>query len=96
MSNQQPVGWRANVRGWLQTVEQRRQIYGLDLKTAAVQTQTAFPKNLIMVLVGQLFRGLAVWIVKSALLDAATGLGISVDAETLDLMANLGVTALTA
>jgi hypothetical protein len=44
----------------------------------------------------QIVRSLAVWLVKSAIRDAATGLGISLSDAELNVLADIAVDALTA
>jgi len=68
----------------------------VDLRTAASQYSNGFPKNMLLVLVSQIVRSLAVWLVKSAIRDAATGLGISLSDGELNVLADIAVDALTA
>jgi hypothetical protein len=92
----QLIGWRAQVKGWLQAVQQYRTSYGVDLRTAATQHVVSFPRNLILVFVSQAVRALAVWLIKLALRDAAAGLGISLTDAELDVLADVAVSALAA
>jgi len=68
----------------------------VDLRAAGNQHAAAFPKNLLLVIVSQVVRSLAVWFVKSAIRDAATELGISLSEEEGQLLASLAVDALAA
>lgn len=92
----QTVGWRLNVKVWLQSVLQHQRNFGVDLKSAASQNRGTFPRNFLIGLVAQLVRPLAVWLVKSALKDAASELNVTLDDETLDFLTEVAVTALMA
>jgi hypothetical protein len=90
----QAIGWRTRVKSWLQGVQQYRTSYGLDLRTAATQLGASFPRSVILVFVSRAVRTLAVWLIKLALRDAATGLGISLTDVELDVLAEVAVAAL--
>jgi len=87
-------GWRARIKAWLQNVEQYRRMYGVDYRTAAAQNQAAFPRNAAVLLMRQVASSLAVWIVKAALKDAASGLDISISDESLAILADVAVASL--
>ena len=92
----QSVGWRAQVKRWLLGVHQQASGSLTDLGTAARQHAGQFPRSLIVIILGQLLRALAVWIVKNALRDGATEIGISLNDEELSVIADIAVTALAA
>jgi hypothetical protein len=93
----QLVGWRARVRDWLAAViRQQNQSFHRDFAQAANQLKSVFPKSFWIALAAQIVKPLAVLIVKSALRDASSDLGYSLDAETLDFLANLAVDVLVA
>jgi hypothetical protein len=88
-SQHQPpaTGWRARVRNWLQAVDQDRRMYFPDLQVSAAQHAEEFPRNVLLVIVSQIFRSVAVWIVKSAISDAAAQLGILADVVVAEIAA---------
>jgi len=92
----QPVGWRARVGSWLQAVDQYQHMYFVDLRTSATQCASDFPKNMLLVILSQIFRSLAVWFVKSAIKDAATQLGVSLSDAEVNVLADVAVNALVA
>lgn len=97
-SQQQPqaIGWRARVRNWLQVVDQHRHMYFSDLRVSARQYAGDFPRNLLLVIVSQIFRSIAVWLVKSAIRDAASELGVSLSDAEVGVLADVAVDALAA
>jgi hypothetical protein len=93
----QLTGWHLKVRNWLQGVinHQQRTFYA-EFRRAAAENQGSFPKAILPILAAHLYRPLAIWLVKSALKQASTDLGITVDDPTLTFLADLGVDALMA
>lgn len=96
--NQQPqaVAWRARVGSWLQAVDHYHHMYFVDLRTSAAQCASDFPRNMLLVILSQIFRSLAVWFVKSAIKDAATQLGVSLSDAEVNVLADVAVNALAA
>jgi hypothetical protein len=90
----QTINWRAQVRNWLQSVDNHRRTFGVDLTTAAIQNRANFPKSTLVLFAGQILRSLATLIVKSALRDAATSLNMTLDDATLDALSDIVVTVL--
>lgn len=93
----QLTGWRARVHDWLALVIQRQnQIFQHDFAQAANELKGNFPKSFWIAVAAQFVKPLAVWIVKSALNDAAKELGISLSNTTLSFLSELAVDALIA
>lgn len=89
--------WRTQVQQWLASVRNHQAAHRrMDVVTAARQNQHSFPRSWLVVIVGQLFKGIAKWIVKTTLQDAASGLGIDLSQAELDVIAELGLDALLA
>jgi hypothetical protein len=93
----QLTGWHLKVRNWLQDVinHQQRMFYA-EFRRAAAENQGSFPKAILPIIAAHLYKPFAVWLVKSALKEAAADLGISIDDATLSFLANLAVDALMA
>jgi hypothetical protein len=98
MSSQQTqlTGWYLKVRNWLQAVLNRQRQLFANFELVARQQQAAFPRAVLPVIAAHLFRPLAVWLVKSALKEAADDLGITLDDQTLSFLADLAVDSLMA
>lgn len=93
----QLTGWRLKVRDWLELViNQQYQYLNAGFSDAAIDFKSQFPKSFLVMLAAQLVKPLATWLVKSALKDAATDLGISLNGATLDFLADLAVDAMVA
>ncbi len=60
------------------------------------RAEELFPKSFWVALAAQIVKPLAVWIVKSALRDAASDIGITLNDETLTFLSQLAVDALLA
>lgn len=86
--------WRTQVKQWLASVQNHRNAFVVDIKAAAEQNRGSFPRNLWLLLIGHLIRGLAVWLIKSALKDAADDLGVPLTADELDFIASVATDAL--
>jgi len=71
-------------------------MYFSDLRVWTAQYASEFPRNLFLVIVSQIFRSLAVWIVKSAHRDAATQLGISLSESEAGVLADVVVAEIAA
>lgn len=93
MTNRNPSSWRGRVQEWLAVVLQHRHAFGYDLRSAAIQVQSQFPKNSLVTVMAQVYRDLAVWFVKSAIREAATSMGVTLDDTELDFLADLAVMA---
>lgn len=93
----QLTGWRAQVRDWLALVIERQdQSFHRDFAQAAQELKGSFPNSFWIALAGQFVKPLAVWIVKSALNDAAKELGLTLSDATLSFLSDLAVDALIA
>lgn len=88
----QPFHWRQDVRQWLSEVLQYQRQSGLHFRTAASHCQQSFPSSELVLFAGQaVYKGIAVWAVKTALREAAASLGVTMDDETVDFLADLAV-----
>ena len=90
----QTISWRGRVRVWLQDVEQHRQMYGVDLHSAATNNRAMFPRNSALLLASEVIPALAKWLVKSALKDASTQLGLGLTDEAIDAVAAVVISSL--
>lgn len=92
LNKSQPFHWRQDVSQWLSRVFEYQRQSGLDFRIAASYCQQSFPTSGLVAFAGQaVYKGLAVWAVKTALRDAAVSLGVSLDDATVDFLADLGV-----
>ncbi len=85
------TGWRGQVAIWFQVVEQHRAWSGLPYPAVAAQYKQNFPRNLVLRIVSQLSRSLAMWVVKGAISDAAAAMGLSLDPAIVGGLADLAV-----
>lgn len=93
----QMTGWRLQVRYWLQIIRDHQlRPYLAEFRRSASEMQSDFPRALLPVLAAHIYRPLATWLVKAALKDAASDLGVTLDDPTLDFLADLAVDALLA
>jgi hypothetical protein len=58
---------------------------------AAQQSRSTFPQSLFIKIVRAIFSALAKWLVKNALRDAASELGIMLTSRELDVLTDLAV-----
>jgi hypothetical protein len=84
--------WRRDVKQWLREVLEYQHQSGLGFRIAAVHCQQSFPSSELVEFAGNsLAKGLAAWAVREALKEAAASVGISLDAETIDFLADLAI-----
>jgi hypothetical protein len=84
--------WRRDVRQWLSEVVQYQRQSGLDFRTAASHSRQSFPSSDLVVFAGQaIAKGIAVWAVKTAIKEAAASIGVTLDDEMVDFLADLAV-----
>jgi hypothetical protein len=90
--NQTSAGsWRDRVKNWLLIVQQHRQPFQYDIRTAVTQSQQTFPSNLLLRFFIEVAKDLATKFVRSALKDAATSLGLTLSDGELDVLSELAV-----
>jgi hypothetical protein len=90
--NQTALGsWKSRVRSWLLTVQQHRQPFQYDIRSAVIQSQQAFPSNLLLRILIDFAKEWATKYVRSAIADAATSLGLTLSDGELDVLAELAV-----
>jgi hypothetical protein len=90
--NQPPAGsWKNKVRNWLLIVQQHRQPFQYDIRTAVTQSQQSFPSNLILRIFIDFAKDWATKYVRSAIADAATSLGLTLSDGELDILTELAV-----
>jgi hypothetical protein len=87
--------WRNRVKNWLQNVEHNRRMLGYDIRSAASYNQQPFPSNVLLRFVVGIARELAVRLVRMAIKDAASSLGLKLSDGDLDLLAELAVTGIS-
>jgi len=80
--------------GWRQSFSISEIRFYSEFAWAATDLKTSFPKSFWVALAAQLFKPLAIMILKSAFRDAAKDLGLSISDTTLDFLADLAVSAL--
>jgi len=82
--------WRDKVKAWLAIVGQdARRTH--NWVTAAQRNRTAFPSSLFIKIVRLFFASIAKRLVKSALRDAASELGLTLSEVELDALADVAV-----
>jgi hypothetical protein len=87
--------WRRDVRTWLAKVLGYQIQYGLDIRSAAFHNRQSFPASAPIDFVGRFVeRRLAIWAIKYALREAAVSLGVPLNEETFEVLANLAVEAM--
>lgn len=90
--NQSSTGsWKSKVRNWLLVVQQHRQPFQPDIRSAVIQSRQAFPSNLLLRIFVEVAREWATRYVRSAIADAATSLGLTLSDGELDVLAELAV-----
>ena len=90
--NQTSAGsWKNRVRNWLLGVQQHRQPFQYDIRSAVVQSQQSFPSNLLLRIFIEVAKEWATKYVRSAIGDAATSLGVTLSDGELDILAELAV-----
>lgn len=86
--------WRSRVKDWLHAVDEQRWNFRGTLQASARSRQAQFPRNLLIRLLAMLARRLAIWIVKGAIKDAATDLGISLSDADAEAVADIAVSVI--
>jgi hypothetical protein len=81
--------WKNKVRNWLLVVQQHRQPFNYDIRTAVLQSQQTFPSNLLLRVFVEFAKEWATKYVRYAIKDAATSLGLSLSDGELDLLSEL-------
>jgi hypothetical protein len=93
----QLTGWRLGVRNWLAAVlSHQHQSLHADFYQAAQELHSTFPPSFWIGIAVQFIKPLGVWIVKSALKDAAADLNITLSDEALNFLSELAIEALAA
>jgi len=88
----QPVHWRGQLSAWLQGVTADAQLFGGDLRTAVNRHTHSFPKHKPYAFIRQwIARGVAKWLLRAALQEAAQAANLNVSPEAIDLIADLAV-----
>jgi hypothetical protein len=91
----QLTGWRLDVRNWLAAViQQQNRSFHYRFNRTASDMKSQFPRSFWVGLAIQLVKPLGVWIVKSALKDAANDMGLTISDVTLEFLSELAVDAL--
>ena len=90
MQQNQPAAgsWRGKVKSWLYDVQRYRQA-GYDVRSAVQHSQQLFPSNWLLTFSVAIAKDLATKIVRSAIKDAATSLGVTLSDGELDSLAEL-------
>jgi hypothetical protein len=84
--------WRQDVRQWLSDVLQYQRQSGLNVQIVAFRSKQSFPSSDLVVLAGQaVARGVAEWAVRTALRDAATSLGVTLDDADIEFLTELAM-----
>lgn len=85
--------WRQDVRQWVSEVFfQLQRQSGLNFRIAASHWQQSFPSSDLVPFAGQaVTKGVAQWVVKTALRDAATSLGVTLGDEDVNFLADLAM-----
>ena len=86
-----PGSWRNKVKKWLLVVQQHRQPFQNDIRTAITQSQQSFPSNLLLRIFIDVAKDWATRYVRSAIADSATSLGLTLSDGELDVLAELAV-----
>ena len=90
--NQSATGsWRNKVKNWLLIVQQHRQPFQYDIRTAVTQSQQSFPSSLLLRIFIDFAKDWATKYVRSVIEDAATSLGLTLSDGELDTLAELAV-----
>ena len=90
--NQSSAGtWKNKVKTWLLVVQQHRQPFQYDIRSAVIQSQQKFPSNLLLRILIDFVKEWATKYVRSAIADAATSLGLTLSDGELDVLAELAV-----
>lgn len=83
--------WKSKVRNWLLIVQQHRQPFQYDIRSAVTQSQQTFPGNLLLKIFIEVAKEWATKFVRSAIAEAATSLGLTLSDGELDVLADLAV-----
>lgn len=87
--------WRSRVKSWLQNVEHHRRMLGYDIRSAVSYNQQPFPSNVLLKFVVDIAKELAAKLVRMAIKDAASSLGLTFSDGDLDLLAELAVAGIS-
>jgi hypothetical protein len=90
-----PRSWRNKVKNWLLVVQQHRQPFNYDIRSAVIQSQQTFPSNLLLRILVEFAKEWATKYVRTAIKDAATSLGLSLSDGELDLLSELAIAGVT-
>ena len=90
-----PGSWKNKVKNWLLVVQQYRQPFNYDIRTAVIQSQQTFPSNLLLRILVDFAKEWATKYVRFAIKDAASSLGLSLSDGELDLLSELAITGVT-
>jgi hypothetical protein len=82
---------RNKVRNWLLIVQQYRQPFQYDIRTAVTQSQQSFPSNLLLRIFIAVAKDWATKYVRSAIEDAATSLGLTLSDGEFDVLTELAI-----
>jgi hypothetical protein len=82
--------WRDKVKTWFSQVAQEARLTR-DWETAARRNGSSFPQSLLVKILRAFIGSLARWIVKSALRDAASHLGVALTDAQLDVLTDVAV-----
>ncbi len=82
--------WRQKLKAWLGQVAQQAR-YNRNWEFAARQMNGSFPPSILIKVLRVLFQWAAKQVVKSALRDAASELGLNVSAAELDVLTDVAV-----
>lgn len=93
--DQSPTAWKSRVKNWLLIVQQHRQQFRYDIRSAVIQSRQTFPSNLLLRVLIAFARELATKYVRSAIADAASSLGVTLSDGELDILAELAVAGAT-
>ena len=87
--------WKNKVKTWLLVVQQHRQPFQYDIRSAVIQSQQTFPSNLLLRILIDFAKEWAIKYVRSAIADVATSLGLTLGRGELDVLAELAVASVS-
>jgi hypothetical protein len=85
---------REEVKVWLRSVQHYREAFGYDIRSAVGGTNLSFPDNWILQLTVVTAKAWARKYVRYEIRAASTSLGVTLNNEELDLLADAAVAAL--